>query len=246
MKTIAAIKYLMVLFLISAMSCEEIVMDKTFTLGKESSFRMNELATSSDGKYTLLITEILDSRCPEGVQCIWEGEVTVKGEWTANNNTSTFEVHSVVKDQNKQPEGFTIQIIDAKPYPVYGKENNPEALVVTLLIKENNGKLDTITFAHSMKGWELYSWAKGNDWKYSILMGTNREKTYDEVITNKVAVTGKDSLKMLLDKFPSKEEIFWMGKGADDWAKLSFPDQNTIDEIVNYAKQKELSLQVMK
>lgn len=249
MKTINALKYLLVLLLISAMSCEEIVLDETFTLGKESTFRMNELATSTDGKYTLLITEIMDSRCPQGVQCVWAGEVTVKGEWTANGNKSSFEVHSVVKDQNKQPDGFSIQIIDAKPYPVYGRENDPENLIVTLLIKENNEKLDTITFSHSMKGWELYSWPKGNDWNYSILLGTNRVKFYDEIITNKVTVIGKDSLKMLLDKFPKNEYIFWMAKHPGDDAgnlsSFSLPDQNTINEIKDYASQKELVLNIV-
>lgn len=244
MKTIAAIKYLMVFFLLSAISCEEIVLDKTFTLGRESTFRMNELSTSSDGKYTLLITDIQDSRCPKGVQCIWQGEVVVKGEFTANGNMSSFEVHSVVKDQNKQPEGYTIQIIDAQPYPVNGRDNNPGNLIVTLLINKNS-KLDTITFAPSMKGWELYSWASGNDFKYSILMGTNRNKTYNEVITNEIAVTGKDSLKMLLDKFPAKEEIFWKGQGTGEWENLSFPDQKTVGEIKNYCLQKELNLHVM-
>lgn len=244
MKTIVAIKYLMVFFLFSAMSCEEIVLDKTFSLGKESTFRKDELSTSSDGKYSLLITEIQDSRCPKGVQCIWQGEIVVKGEFTANGNKSAFEVHSVVKDQNKQPEGYTIQVMDAQPYPINGRENNPDNLIVTLLIKQNS-KLDAITFAPSMKGWELYSWASGNDWKYSILMGTNREKSYQEVITNEIAVTGKDSLKMLLDKFPAKEEILWVGKGTGDWANLSFPSQSTIDEIMNYAAQKELKVNLI-
>lgn len=245
MKTITAIKYLMVLFLITTLGCEEIVLDKTFTLGQESTFRLNELSTSSDGKYTLLITEIQDSRCPEGVQCIWQGEVVVKGEWTATGDKSAFEVHSVVKEQNQQPEGFTIKITDARPYPVYGRENNPENLIVTLLIQKNNDKLDTITFSPSMKGWELYSWANGDDWKYSILMGTNREKTYDEVVANEIAVIGKDSLKMLLDKFPAQEEIFWRGKGTGEWTNLSLPDEYTVNEIKNYCQQKNLFIHIM-
>ena len=37
---------------------------------------------------------------------------------------------------DKQPDGFTIQIVDAKPYPVYGIESKPEDLVVTLLIEK--------------------------------------------------------------------------------------------------------------
>jgi len=247
MKNLIAIKYLLVLFLITSFSCEEILLDKTFTIGRESTFKLNQLTTSTDGKYTLKITEILDSRCPEGVQCVWEGEVAIKGEWTANDNKSTFEIHSVVKQQNKQPEGFTIEIKDARPYPKYGVGYDPKDLVVTLLIQKASAKLDTITFSHSMKGYELYSWPNGNNWNYSILTGTNRLKSYEEVITNKIAVVGKDSLKMLLDKFPVNEEIFWIGHRSDgEWSNISFPDQNTIDEIVSYANQKDLKLQVFK
>lgn len=243
MKILPAFKFLVVLFLFTTASCEEIVTDKTFPIGREFSLRMNELYASADGQYTIEITEINDSRCPQGVQCVWEGEVVIKGEWTRNKDKSTFEVHSVVKDQNKQPEGFIIEIKDARPYPKFGSDTKPEDLIITLLISEDNG--ETPSFAHLMKGWELYSWLDGNDWKFSILPGTNRVKTYDEVITNKTTVTGIDSLKVLLDKFPKKEYISWMGKLQDDGGKLSLPDQATIDEIRNYASQKELELKVV-
>jgi hypothetical protein len=36
----------------------------------------------------------------------------------------------------KQPEGFTLQIVDAKPYPKHGTESKPEDLVITLLIQK--------------------------------------------------------------------------------------------------------------
>jgi len=133
-------------------------------------------------------------------------------------------------------------------------------LVVSLIVasvnfircsKDNNKitsttKLDTLSISHSMKGWELYSWPIGNDWSYSILMGTNRAKSINEVITNRIAVVGKDSLKMILGKFPAKEEIIWIGKRSGvGWENLSLPDGNTIDEIKNYCNQKELALSVM-
>ena len=137
MKIIPALKYLMVLFLFSAMSCEEIILNnKTFKVGQESTFRINQLYISTDGQYTLQINEISDSRCPEGVQCVWQGEVTLKGEWTDNKVKSAFELHSVLKDQEKQPDGFIIHIVDAKPYPVNGTESKPEDMVVTLLIQK--------------------------------------------------------------------------------------------------------------
>ncbi len=136
MKTLPAIKYLLVFFLFAGMGCEENIIEQGFTIGKEANFQVNQLNTSADGLYTLKITEISDSRCPEGVQCIWPGEVTIKGEWTENNNKSNFEIHSVLNDQTKQPTGYTIQIVDAKPYPKHGTESKPEDLIVTLLIQK--------------------------------------------------------------------------------------------------------------
>lgn len=136
MKTLSAIKYLLVFFLFAGMGCEEAIIEQGFTVGKEATFQVNQLYTSATGQYTLKITEVSDSRCPEGVQCIWQGEVTLKGEWTENGTKSSFEIHSVMNDQTKQPTGYTIQIVDAKPYPKYGSESKPEDLVVTLLIQK--------------------------------------------------------------------------------------------------------------
>lgn len=246
MKTIPTLKYLMVLFLLTSMSCEKVILEnKTFKVGHESTFRINHLYTSTDGQYTLQINDINDSRCPLGVYCIWQGEVTLKGEWTDNKVNSPIEIHSVIKTNEKQPAGFTIQIVNVQPIPITSKVYKPEDYVITLLVQKNSTKLDTISFSHSMKGWELYSYPNGSDWNYSILMGTNRAKTYQEVITNKIAVVGKDSLKMLLNKFPAKEEIFWIGKrSGDGWDNLSFPNIGTINEIKDYCQQKELVLNV--
>jgi hypothetical protein len=35
---------------------------------------------------------------------------------------------------------------------------------------------ETLSFVHSMKGWELYSWQQGSQWQYSILSCTDRLK----------------------------------------------------------------------
>lgn len=111
--------------------------------------------------------------------------------------------------------------------------------------------LDTLSFDHSMKGWELYSWPDGNIWNFSVLIGTNRIKSYEEVTTNKIIVTGKDSLKLLIDKFPENESMFWHGKGwlercwgGNYYGNLSLPDSNIVSEIKDYCIQKKLVLYV--
>lgn len=136
MKLFSVFRYVLILLLLAGMGCEETVLESEFAAGKVSTFRINQLYTTADGQNTLLIKEISDSRCPEGVVCVWAGEVIVKGEWTANNNKSTFEIHSVT-DQQKQPAGYTIKIVDAQPYPKYGTDSKPENLVISLLIQKN-------------------------------------------------------------------------------------------------------------
>ena len=135
MKPNSFIKYLMILVLFAGMSCEETVFDPTFTIGKESAFRINQIYYSSDGTYSFLIKEIIDSRCPEGAECFWSGEITVNGEWTYKKSKTNIELHSVMSALQKEPDGFTFQIIDAKPHPMLGTESKPEDLVLTLLIK---------------------------------------------------------------------------------------------------------------
>lgn len=137
MKTYSYLAFFLILFLFVGTSCEDKIIDQGFALGLEHSFEVNKSYSSEDGKYSLIISEVSDSRCPEGVQCIWQGEVLVKGELTVEGSKSPFEIHSVVSQSNKQPEGYTVQIVDAKPYPKYGTESKPEDLIVTMLVKKN-------------------------------------------------------------------------------------------------------------
>ncbi len=110
--------------------------------------------------------------------------------------------------------------------------------------------INSLTFPHSMKGWELYSWPNGNRWNYSILIGTNRLKSYEEVTTNEIVVTCKDSLKMILDKFPADEWITWIGPNwlkrcwLDNINDLSLPPQEILDEIKQYCTNKNITLQI--
>jgi hypothetical protein len=114
---------------------------------------------------------------------------------------------------------------------------------------------DTLNVPHSMKGYELYSWPEGNKWYFSVMVGTNRIKTYAEVISNTpsqvhlITVTGIDTLKQVLARFPENEYITWIGKGwlqnawGSNFGNLQLPPQNYIDEITQFCTQKKLNLQ---
>jgi hypothetical protein len=123
-------------------------------------------------------------------------------------------------------------------------------------ISNSKSFIDTLTVTHSIKGWELYSWPDGNDWHYSIMIGTNRTKTFAEVTSTEtsalhlITIIGIDTLKLVLAKFPEDEYITWIGKGwlenswGGNYGNLQLPPQNIIDEITQFCDQKKLNLQV--
>lgn len=62
----------------------------------------------------------------------------------------------------------------------------------------------------SFKGWELYVWPQGGDNYFSLLPGTNRLKTDEEI--SKAAVKGIDAIKPMLEELKVGEMVFIHGK----------------------------------
>ena len=109
---------------------------------------------------------------------------------------------------------------------------------------------NAVNFEHSMKGWELYSWPNGNDWNYSVVVGTNILKTYSSVTETPIAVTGIDSLKRILEHMPQGEEIVWIGEDwlsqiwADDYRDLMLPSEDIIYEVNQFCQDNGLLLMI--
>jgi len=123
--------------------------------------------------------------------------------------------------------------------------------------KSSYSYFDTLEVTHSMKGWEIYSWPDGSGWHYSILVGTNRLKTLDEVTSglpseqHLITVTGTDSLKLVLTKFPENEYLSLLGKGwlqsswGSNFGNLQLPSRNIVDDVTQFCISKKLNLQVI-
>lgn len=61
----------------------------------------------------------------------------------------------------------------------------------------------------SMKGYELYSWQDDEQWYFSLVIGTNRMKTFEEVTAKDVRIKGLDALVEELERLPEGEPLFW-------------------------------------
>jgi hypothetical protein len=93
------------------------------------------------------------------------------------------------------------------------------------------------SFVESMKGYELYSWQEGNTWKFSLLVGTNREKSLEEIKSADVVLSGMDTLEAALQQMPAGQYITWSSKEM-----LSFPPQDIIEQVEKVCEGRGLIL----
>lgn len=92
-------------------------------------------------------------------------------------------------------------------------------------------------FPESMKGYELYSWQDGKQWKFSLLVGTNRQKTLDEIKSADIVLSGVDELTSTLEKIPTGQYITWSTRET-----LSFPPEDILKQVEQTCKDEGLIL----
>ncbi|HET6595297.1 MAG TPA: hypothetical protein VFG81_06725 [Anaerolineales bacterium] len=92
-------------------------------------------------------------------------------------------------------------------------------------------------FPESMKGYELYSWQDGDQWNFSLLVGTNREKTLEEIKAADTALRGMDALTAALEQMPAGQYITWSSRET-----LTFPPDDIIEQVKQISEDKGLIL----
>ena len=114
------------------------------------------------------------------------------------------------------------------------------ALLGSLLSSCGAAAQSTVTpLAESMKGYELYSWQDGGQWKFSLLVGTNREKTLEEIKSADTVFAGVDELTSMLEKIPAGQYITWSSRET-----LSFPSDEIRGQIEQVCQDQGLILNI--
>ncbi len=112
---------------------------------------------------------------------------------------------------------------------------------------------------HSMKGYELYSWQVDGEWRFTLITGTNRTKSLEEITSGEDVVSqdgwvrihaeGLEALESLLMRLPGGEELFWAGaqwlQGAlADADGLALPPQEMVQEVKARCERRGVVLHV--
>ncbi len=118
-----------------------------------------------------------------------------------------------------------------------------------------------LTLPSSMKGYELYSWQNGAEWNFTLITGTNRSKSFDEIIAQgntisadgfiKISVTGMEEIQKVLGLLSKGEQVFWAGMDLGGQVPsgtvyLTFPSQKMIDDLMQFCSDHKITLQILK
>ncbi len=101
----------------------------------------------------------------------------------------------------------------------------------------NNSSRDSTPdrMIRSMKGFELYVWEKNGEIYYSLLPGTNRIKSYEEIHNAKVVVNDLDSIKQKINLISPGQSIIIHYENIDTSKVQSLKDyiRNRNIEVYN-------------
>jgi hypothetical protein len=164
---------------------------------------------------------------------------------------------------SEEPHVITLELGYPSP-SFYGGEdprNNPDILeplkqAGKLITKLSITAVDKLP--RSMKGYELYSWQEDSQWHFTLITGTNRNKTLKEITSNEdfiseagwvqVQVVGVEAIETVLSKLPQNEEVFWLAGMREQTeptdTNIQLPPGEIVDAIKEYAWQCGLDFQV--
>jgi hypothetical protein len=183
--------------------------------------------------------------------------------WTPISSIS-FDGITISKPLSSQePKVITLEL--GYPSSSFYEGDDPRNNVEVMKSLEQAGKLvnnlsisEVNELPRSLKGYELYSWTEDGKWHFTLITGTNRNKTLEEIISKedfiseagwvKVHVVGVDAIEAALSKLPQNEFIMWLAGTREQTEqtdiKIQLPPKQTTDNIKEYARQHGIDFQI--
>ena len=148
------------------------------------------------------------------------------------------------------------------PSPSFFSGEDPRNNIDVIRSLEQAGKLINKTsitavekLSYSMKGYELYSWEEDNQWHFTLITGTNRTKTMEEITSKedyiskngwvKIQVVVADAIEDVQSRLPPNESVFWcdelhIEQTTETNINLQLPPEHITDAIKEHAERCDL------
>jgi hypothetical protein len=102
-------------------------------LDEEIQIKIGESVALEGGRLTIKFKSLAgDSRCPQGVECVWEGNAEVILEVSKNEIT----LNTALDPKEKVVGDYNIQLRDVIPYPKAGEELTPENYSIKIVVSK--------------------------------------------------------------------------------------------------------------
>lgn len=104
-----------------------------------------------------------------------------------------------------------------------------------------------------MKGYQLFTWKQNGEWHYSLLPGTNRERTYEEITAPKTVIVGTPKFEEELNGLPRGSEVLWQSDAppgvrrpsSGEVISFKHPSRKRIERIKSHCDKLGIKLTLM-
>ena len=86
--------------------------------GEPVTLGVGETARFDGGRFAVTFRRVTqDSRCPSTVRCVWSGDGAVLLWLQRRGLSAAVTLHTVTQPQSSELEGYTVTLLDLRPYP---------------------------------------------------------------------------------------------------------------------------------
>jgi len=189
--------------------------------------------------------------------CVDKGPIYWGAFWTPLSSVSFNGVTIWKPLGSQEPKVITLEL--GYPSSSFYEGEDPRNNAEVMKSLEEAGKLinklsitEVDELPHSMKGYELYSWEEDSQWHFTLITGTNRTKTIDEITAKedyisesgwvKIHVVGIDAIEDVLTRLPQSESVFWcdelhIGQTTELNINIQLPPEQITDAIKEHAER---------
>jgi hypothetical protein len=126
---------------------------------------------------------------------------------------------------SQEPEIIRLEL--GYPSPSFSVGEDPRNNAGVMESLEQAGKLTTMSsettgdkLPHSAKGYDLFWWPEDGQWHFTLITGTDRLKSREEIVSNEnivsedgwvhIHVVGVEAIETVLSRLPQNEYVFWL------------------------------------
>ena len=81
-----------------------------------------------------LVRLVADSRCPEGMTCVWAGDAEVELELSCSGNSHELRLHTNLEPREAEIEGWHVELLAVDPAPRADTAQDASAVRVRLMV----------------------------------------------------------------------------------------------------------------